>query len=247
MTTAATTTSRSTARSSTSSCRRSGVVGAAPVGRRRPVRHASSRPRAPWCSAPTRTTRSDSRSTARSRRPTTRSSSCRCRWRRRTPRPGAARGRHRGVLRALQHSPPPPALAGLTITDDLPWNFSAGTPGAGAGQRQPQGREGDRLGVGLQRQPVQQGLRDGGRLHQQAQGLRHRPPAGREPDRIRPTRSTDGVDVPAELATLDARLAVAGLPANHPLRAADPAAPRRLWRGAGRHPDPGRQRARHAA
>ena len=48
-----------------------------------------------------------------------------------------------------------------TITDNLPWNFSAADPGARAGQRGPRGREGHRLGAGLQGQPVEQGLRHG--------------------------------------------------------------------------------------
>ena len=82
---------------------------------------------------------------------------------------------------AVKASLPAPALAGLTITDDLPWNFSAQTPALALGNRRSQGREGDRLGAGLQRQPDREGLRHGRRLHQRAQGLRHRPAAGREP------------------------------------------------------------------
>ena len=122
------------------------------------------------------------------------------------PRPAQLEGGIQAYYVALKHILPPQALAGLSITDDLPWNFSAHDPGAGAGQRRPQGREGDRLGVRLQGQPVQQGLRHRRFLPQQAQGLRHRPAARGESAPTLPSRSRDGVNVPAELAAIDQRI-----------------------------------------
>ena len=51
---------------------------------------------------------------------------------------------------AVRQSPlPPGALAGLTITDNLPVELLGADPGARAGKREPQRGEGDRLGAGL--------------------------------------------------------------------------------------------------
>ena len=105
-------------------------------------------PRAPWCTARTRITRSGSRSTTRSRRRTTRSSSSRFPSRRRTPprpssraessstTPPSARAFRRGARRAHHHR-----RSAVELFSDH--------SGAGARQLRSQGREGDRLGVRL--------------------------------------------------------------------------------------------------
>ena len=86
---------------------------------------------------------------ARSRRRTTRSSSSRFRWRRRTPPRPSSRAESRQYYAALQ---PEPSAAGARRAHHhrrSAVELLCDHPGAGAGQRRSQGREGDRLGVRL--------------------------------------------------------------------------------------------------
>ena len=122
---------------------------------------------------------------------------------------------------AVRANVPGPALAGLTITDNLPWEFSAATNALalGNGNLDVEKVTGWELGykgtlgdkVYLTADAYINRLTDfvtdllpGVNSDYPSYGL------------------TQEVNVPAELAALDARLASLGLPANHPLRAPIP-------------------------
>ncbi len=79
---------------------------------------------------------------------------------------------------ALRASPLGPALAGVP-SGQLFTNSSA-VPDQGPWQRQPQGREDQELGARLQGGAQRQDLRHCRLLHQQRQGFRDRPAAGRQ-------------------------------------------------------------------
>jgi len=122
---------------------------------------------------------------------------------------------------AVRANIPPPALAGLTITDNLPWEFSAATPALALGNADLKVEKVTGWEVGYKGSPSTKvyfsvdlyanKLKDF--VTDLLPGV----------NGSYPTFSlTDGVDVPAELAALDARLALLGLPANHPLRAPIP-------------------------
>jgi outer membrane receptor for ferrienterochelin and colicins len=127
-----------------------------------------------------------------------------------------------GYYQALQNAPlPPGALTGLTITSDLPWQFSAETNALALGNASLdvekvtgwelgyKGTLGDRVYVTVD-----------GYINDMTDFVTDLLP-GVNP--AYPTFNLNaGVDVPAELAALDARLASFGLPANHPLRAPIP-------------------------
>ena len=129
-----------------------------------------------------------------------------------------------GYYQALQAAPlPPGSLAGLTITSDLPWQFSAQTNALALGNADLdvekvtgwelgyKGTLGDK--VYLTADAYINELTDF--VTDLLPGVNSTYPT---------FNLTDGVNVPAELAAIDARLAGApfNLPANHPLRAPIP-------------------------
>ena len=127
-----------------------------------------------------------------------------------------------GYYAALQGAPlPPGALTGLTITSNLPWQFSASTNALALGNGNLdvekvtgwelgyKGTIGDKIYVTADAY-----------INELTDFVTDLLP-GVNP--AYPSFSlTDGVDVAAELAAIDARLAGFGLPANHPLRAPIP-------------------------
>ena len=140
--------------------------------------------------------------------------------------PRDARGNHPGLLPAIAANARPRARAGSTITDDLPWNF-VGAPASSTrrsrsatrtsrSRRSPAGSWATRAASRTRRTSRSTATSTSSRTSS--------PTCCRASIRrsFRATRSTTEVELPAELAALDARLAGAGLPANHPLRAAIP-------------------------
>jgi outer membrane receptor protein involved in Fe transport len=122
---------------------------------------------------------------------------------------------------AVRENIPPPALAGLTITDNLPWEFSPFTQALALGNADLDvekvtgwevGYKGS-LGNGVY-------ITADGYINQLRNFVTDLLP-GVNPD-FPSYALTDEVNVPDELAALDARLALLGLPANHPLRAPIP-------------------------
>jgi outer membrane receptor protein involved in Fe transport len=122
---------------------------------------------------------------------------------------------------AVRANIPPPALAGLTITDDLPWAFAQFTQALALGNADLdvekvtgwelgyKGTIGDKVyitadGYINQLRNFVTDLLPGVNPSYPSYGL------------------TDEVNVPDELTALDARLALLGLPPNHPLRAPIP-------------------------
>ena len=125
-----------------------------------------------------------------------------------------------GYYATIQQSPLAPTLAGLTTT--LPWNFSGATPALALGNANLKvekvtgwelGYKGsltDKLYVTVD-----------GYINQLKDFVTDLLPGVNQAQY--PSYALDQeVNVPADLATLDTRLAGAGLPANHPLRAAIP-------------------------
>ncbi len=123
---------------------------------------------------------------------------------------------------AVRANVPPPAIADLTITDNLPWEFSAQTPALALGNENLKVEKVTGWEVGYKGNVSNRvyvtadfyinSLRDF--VTDLLPGVNQAQ---------YPTFSlTDGVNVPAELAALDARLALLGLPADHPLRAPIP-------------------------
>jgi outer membrane receptor protein involved in Fe transport len=126
-----------------------------------------------------------------------------------------------GYYAQVRANVPPAALAGLTITDNLPWSFSQLTPALalGNGNLEVEHVTGWELGYKGDISSKAYVTVDGyiNRLTNFVTDLL----PGVNP--AFPTFSlTDGVDVAAELAALDARFASQGLPPNHPLRAPIP-------------------------
>ena len=138
-----------------------------------------------------------------------------------TPLPRGLENAVEAYYAAVRANIPPPAIADLTITDDLPWQFSDETPALALGNADLdvetvtgwevgyKGTLGERVYVTVD-----------GYINQLRNFVTDLLPG------VNPTFPsyglTDEVNVPAELAALDARLAVLGLPANHPLRAPIP-------------------------
>ena len=122
---------------------------------------------------------------------------------------------------AVRQNVPPPAIADLTITDDLPWEFSPVATAFALGNSELEvekvtgwelgykGTIGDRVYVTVD-----------GYINRLSNFVTDLLP------RVNPEFAeyglTDEVDVPAELAALDARLSLLGLPPEHPLRAPIP-------------------------
>ena len=125
-----------------------------------------------------------------------------------------------GYYQQIQASPLAPTLTGLTT--DLPWNFSAGTPALALGNANLKVEKVTGWELGYKGSLTSKAyvtvdaylnsLKDF--VTDLLPGVNQVP---------YPSYALDqDVNLPAELATLDARLAGAGLPANHPLRAAIP-------------------------
>jgi iron complex outermembrane recepter protein len=126
-----------------------------------------------------------------------------------------------GYYQAVRANIPGPALAGLTITDNLPWEFSAGTPALALGNADLKVEKvtGWELGYKGSLSSKLYVTVDG-YVNKLKDFVTDLLPGvnGAYPS----YGLTDEVDVPAELTALDARLALLGLPANHPLRAPIP-------------------------
>jgi outer membrane receptor protein involved in Fe transport len=122
---------------------------------------------------------------------------------------------------AVRDNLPGPALAGLTITDDVPWEFSPLATAFALGNADLEvetvtgwelgykGTVGDRVYVTVD-----------GYINRLSNFVTDLLP------RVNPAFAeyglTDEADIPAELTALDARLALLGLPTNHPLRSPIP-------------------------
>ncbi len=122
-----------------------------------------------------------------------------------------------GYYAAVRANVPPAALAGLTITDNLPWQFSPQTEAfaLGNGDLDVEKVTGWELGYkGSLSNKVY--ITADAYINELTNFVTDLLP-GVNPD-FPIFNLTDGVDLPAELAALDARLATIGLPANHPLR-----------------------------
>jgi outer membrane receptor for ferrienterochelin and colicins len=123
---------------------------------------------------------------------------------------------------ALQAAPlPPGALTGLTITDNLPWNFAPATNALALGNSDLEVEKvtGWELGYkGTLSEKVY--VTVDGYVNKLSNFVTDLLPG------VNPAYPsfalTDGVNVPAELTAIDQRLASFGLPANHPLRAPIP-------------------------
>jgi iron complex outermembrane receptor protein len=124
--------------------------------------------------------------------------------------------------RAVRQNVPPPAIADLTITDDLPWNFSPLTQALALGNANLKVEKVTGWEFGYKGSPANKVyVSVDAYVNKLKDFVTDLLPAVNQTQY--PTfKLTDGVNVPAELAALDARLAQLGLPANHPLRAAIP-------------------------
>jgi iron complex outermembrane receptor protein len=122
---------------------------------------------------------------------------------------------------AVRANVPGPALAGLTITDDLPWNFSPGTPALALGNADLEVEKVTGWELGYKGSLSDKAyITVDGYINELKDFVTDLLPG------VNPTfpsyALTDQVNVPAELTALDARLAAIGLPPSHPLRAAIP-------------------------
>jgi iron complex outermembrane receptor protein len=122
---------------------------------------------------------------------------------------------------AVRANIPPPALAGLSITDNLPWNFSPATPALALGNADLKVEKVTGWEAGYKGSISDKAyISVDGYINKLKDFVTDLLP-GVNPN-YPSFALTDGVNVPAELAALDARLASLGLPANHPLRAPIP-------------------------
>jgi outer membrane receptor protein involved in Fe transport len=116
---------------------------------------------------------------------------------------------------------PPPALAGLTITDNLPWEFSPFTQALALGNADLDVEKVTGWEVGYKGSIGDKVYLTADAYINQLRNFVTDLLPGVNPNY--PTFSLeDGVDVAQELTALDQRLAGLGLPANHPLRAPIP-------------------------
>jgi iron complex outermembrane receptor protein len=137
-----------------------------------------------------------------------------------SPGPAALETAVEGYYATIHQSPLAPTLAGLTTT--MPWNFSSGTPALALGNANLKvekvtgwefgykGSLSDKMYVTVD-----------GYINQLRDFVTDLLPAVNQAQFPSYTLDQE-VNLPADLATLDARLAGAGLPPNHPLRAAIP-------------------------
>ncbi|MDQ3426901.1 MAG: TonB-dependent receptor, partial [Gemmatimonadota bacterium] len=122
-----------------------------------------------------------------------------------------------GYYAAVRANVPSPALTGLSITDDLPWEFSAQTPALALGNadldvEKVTGWEAGYKGSLSNRVYITADAY----INDLTNFVTDLLPGVNDDYPV--FSLGDGVDVPAELAALDQRLADIGLPANHPLR-----------------------------
>jgi len=140
-----------------------------------------------------------------------------------TPGPQVLEGSIETYYRALVNAPlPPNALAGLTITEDLPWEFSQFTQALALGNADLEVEKVTGWEVGYKGSIGDKVYITADAYINQLRNFVTDLLPGVNPNY--PTFRLDaGVDVAAELTALDERLAtVLGLPANHPLRAPIP-------------------------
>jgi len=137
------------------------------------------------------------------------------------PGPRTLEGSIESYYAAVRENIPPPAIADLTITDNLPWEFSQFTQALALGNADLDVEKVTGWEVGYKGSI-------GDKVYITADAYINRLRnfvtdllPGVNPD-FPSYALTDEVNVPDELAALDARLALLGLPANHPLRAPIP-------------------------
>jgi outer membrane receptor protein involved in Fe transport len=136
------------------------------------------------------------------------------------PGPALVEGGIEQYYAAVRANIPGPALAGLTITDDLPWNFSPGTPALALGNADLDVETVTGWELGYKGSVGNFYFTVDGYINRLRNFVTDLLP-GVNP--AYPSYAlTDEVNVPDELTALDARLALLGLPANHPLRAPIP-------------------------
>ncbi len=126
-----------------------------------------------------------------------------------------------GYYAAVRANIPPPALAGLTITDNLPWAFSPATSALALGNANLEVEKVTGWELGYKGSLSDKAyITVDGYINKLKDFVTDLLPGvnGAYPSYA----LTDEVNVPAELTALDARLAQLGLPANHPLRAPIP-------------------------
>jgi outer membrane receptor protein involved in Fe transport len=125
-----------------------------------------------------------------------------------------------GYYETIRQSPLAPTLAGLTTS--LPWNFSAGTQALALGNENLKVEKVTGWEFGYKGSLTSNlYVTVDGYINQLRDFVTDLLPGVNQAQY--PTYALDQeVNVPADLATLDARLAAQGLPANHPLRAAIP-------------------------
>jgi iron complex outermembrane receptor protein len=125
-----------------------------------------------------------------------------------------------GYYATIQASPLAPTLAGLATS--LPWNFSAGTPVLALGNANLKVEKVTGWELGYKGSLTDKAyVTVDGYINELKDFVTDLLPGVNQAQY--PTYALDQeVNVPADLATLDARLAAQGLPPNHPLRAAIP-------------------------
>lgn len=136
------------------------------------------------------------------------------------PGPGALETSIENYYATIQQSPLAPALAGLTTT--LPWNFSSATPALALGNANLKVEKVTGWEFGYKGSLTDKTyVTVDGYINQLKDFVTDLLPGVNQAQY--PTYALDQeVNVPADLATLDARLAGLGLPPDHPLRAAIP-------------------------
>jgi outer membrane receptor protein involved in Fe transport len=136
--------------------------------------------------------------------------------------PATVEGSIEGYYAALQQAPlPPGALDGLTITSNLPWNFSAQTPALALGNENLDVETVTGWEVGYKGTVGERLYFTADAYINQLQDFVTDLLPGVNP--VFPTFALDATaNVPSELTALDQRLASFGLPAEHPLRAPIP-------------------------
>ena len=136
------------------------------------------------------------------------------------PRPAQLEGAIQGYYAALLNSPVAPAVADLTITQDLPWNFSAETRALALGNPNLDVETVTGWELGYKGSVGDFYFTADGYINRLRDFVTDLLP-GVNP--LYPSYALGSeVNVPAELTALDARLAQLGLPADHPLRAPIP-------------------------
>jgi outer membrane receptor protein involved in Fe transport len=140
--------------------------------------------------------------------------------RRSNPGPAQLEGAIQGYYTAVLNSPVAPFLADLTLTQDLPWNFSSETPALALGNPNLDVEKVTGWELGYKGSVGDFYFTADGYINRLRDFVTDLLP-GVNP--LYPSYAlSDEVNVPAELAALDARLAQLGLPADHPLRAPIP-------------------------